>query len=465
MVKEIQTPSGLPYVTFRREFGLKQAQGNPVAPEATAAVFYGNRPTFKWTVTGDKPETFTAFAIKVSDSTGKAVWNSGKRRLPPRTADGSYTWTPPLYVGDQTALGKVFGNQANYTWQVSVYNSKFQSDSWSAASAFRMNVYGADEVNVAGKFSISAAVKYYGPGAVNVLETKMNGTLRVEAYTSPDFTGEPAGRTFVKDLSSVTNAGGTVNAMIVGLDAGTYYIRAYIDSDGDFEKDEWESWGYYCARAGEDKTSAIFAPLSVTVGYGLKPGAVSVYVEDTDIDQDCLPDVYEYDAAGTDKTGFLKKKGASENEHNGYISVNPNLESAISDLINGGLPITLFSAPSRMSRSLAALIAAVDTVEPSIKDSTLTVTSLDLVDGAVSITLSAEAEDPLAGNTLFASDGKVKATLVVKYADSLGGEWNEVREPVEFSIVDDTVETVFTKALSDLGLDATKGYFKVEIEQ
>lgn len=465
MVKEIQTPSGLPYVTFRREFGLKQAQGNPVAPEATAAVFYGNRPTFKWTVTGDKPETFTAFAIRVSDSTGKAVWNSGKRRLPPRTADGSYTWTPPLYVGDQTALGKVFGNQANYTWQVSVYNSKFQSDSWSAASAFRMNVYGADEVNVAGKFSISAAVKYYGPGAVNVLETKANGTLRVEAYTSPDFTGEPAGRTFVKDLSSVTNAGGTVNATIVGLDAGTYYIRAYIDSDGDFEKDEWESWGYYCARAGEDKTSAIFAPLSVTVGYGLKPGAVSVYVEDTDIDQDCLPDVYEYDAAGTDKTGFLKKKGASENEHNGYISVNPNLESAISDLINGGLPITLFSAPSRMSRSLAALIAAVDTVEPSIKDSTLTVTSLDLVDGAVSITLSAEAEDPLAGNTLFASDGKVKATLVVKYADSLGGEWNEVREPVEFSIVDDTVETVFTKALSDLGLDATKGYFKVEIEQ
>lgn len=465
MVKEIQTPSGLPYIAFRREFGLKQAQGNPVAPEATAAVFYGNRPTFKWTVTGDKPETFTAFAIKVSDNIGKEVWNSGKRRLPPRAADGAYTWTPPLYVGDQTALGKVFGNQANYTWQVSVYNSKFQSDSWSDASAFRMNVYGTDEVNVAGKFSISAAVKYYGPGAVNVLETKANGTLRVEAYTSPDFTGEPAGRTFVTDLSSVTNAGGTVNATIVGLDAGTYYIRAYIDSDGDFEKDAWESWGYYCARAGEDKTSVIFTPLPVAVGDGLKPGAVSVYVEDTDIDQDCLPDVYEYDAAGTDKTDFLKKKGASENEHNGYISVNPDLESAISDLINGGLPITLFSAPSRMSRSLAALIAAVDTVEPSIKDSTLTVTSLDLVDGAVSITLSAEAEDPLAGNTLFASDGKVKATLVVKYADSLGGEWNEVREPVEFSIVDDMVETVFTKALSDLGLDATKGYFKVEIEQ
>ncbi len=465
MAKEIKTPSDAPYITFRREFGLKQAQGVPVAPEAASAVFYGNRPTFRWTLSGDRPDTFTAFAVRVSDSDGKVVWNSGKRRLPPLSADGAYEWTPPLYVGDQTSLGKVFGSQANYTWQVSVYNSKFQSDSWSAASAFRMNVYGDGEVNVAGKFSVSAAVKYYGPGTVNVLEANTNGTLRVEAYTSPDFTGDPAGRTFVSDLASVTNAGGTVNATIVGLEAGTYYIRAYIDSDGDFEKDAWESWGYYCARAGEGKTSAIFAPLSVTVGYGLKPGAVSVYVEDTDIDQDCLPDVYEYETAGTDKTDFLKKKGASENEHNGYISVNPNLEGAISDLINGGLPVTLMSVSSRMSRSLAALIAAVDTVEPAIKDSTLTVKSLDLVDGTVSITLSAEAEDPLAGSTLFVSDGTVKATLVVKYADSLGGEWSEIREAVEFPIVDDSVETVFTKALSDLGLDATNGFFKVEIEQ
>lgn len=465
IVKEMTASSGVSYIQFTRTFGKTQAKAEPVAAEATSAVFYGNRPTFKWTIGGELPESFTAFAIKVTDSDNKVVWNSGKRRLPPRAADGAYTWTPPLYVGDQTSLGKVFENQANYTWQVSVYNSKFQSDNWSKTGAFRMNVYESGEVNVAGKFSINALVKYYGPGLIDDTVAKTAGTLRVEAYTSPDFTGDPAGRTFVTDLSSVTNVGGTVNATIVGLDAGNYYIRAYIDSDGDFEKDAWESWGYYCARAGENSSSVIFAPLPVSVGFGLKTGTVSVYVEDTDIDQDCLPDVYEYDTAGTDKNDFLEKKGPMENEHNGYISVNPKLESAISDLINGGLPITMLTSSSRMSRSLAALIASVDTVEPSIKDSSLTVTSLDLVDGNVSLTMSAEAVNPLAGNTLFVSDGKVRATLIVRYADSLGGEWNEVREPMEFTVEDASAGAVYTKALSDLGLDATKGFFKVEIEQ
>ncbi len=438
----------------------------PVSAEATEAVFYGARPTFRWSIAGDRPDTYTAFAIQVKDSAGKVVWNSGKRRLPPRNVAGAYEWTPPLYVDDQTSLGAVFRNLANYTWQVSVYNSKFQSDSWSDARTFRMNAYGEDEVNAAGKFTLEALVKYYGPGAVSALSSKTPGILRVEAFTTPDFTGDPAGRAFVADLSSVTNVDGTVNARIRGLDAGTYYVRAYLDSDGDFEKDQWESWGYLCARASGEASGAIFTPLAVTLGYGVDPGVAKVYVEDADTDQDCLPDVYEYDVAGTSKANFLEKKNVSTNANNGYITVNPNLESAISDLVNGGMPVRLASVASRrMSASLASLISAVDTVEPSIKGSTLTVTSLGLADGVVSIAMSAEAEDPLAGSTLFVSDGKVRATLVVKYSDSLGGEWSEVREPVEFAVEDGAVDAVFTKALSDLGLDASRGFFKVEIEQ
>ncbi len=466
VVQEIKTPSGRPYIEFSREFGRTQAKGVPVSAEATEAVFYGARPTFRWSIAGDRPDTYTAFAIQVKDSAGKVVWNSGKRRLPPRNVAGAYEWTPPLYVDDQTSLGAVFRNLANYTWQVSVYNSKFQSDSWSDARTFRMNAYGEDEVNAAGKFTLEALVKYYGPGAVSALSSKTPGILRVEAFTTPDFTGDPAGRAFVADLSSVTNVDGTVNARIRGLDAGTYYVRAYLDSDGDFEKDQWESWGYLCARASGEASGTIFTPLAVTLGYGVNPGVAKVYVEDADTDQDCLPDVYEYDVAGTSKANFLEKKNVSTNANNGYITVNPNLESAISALVNGGMPVQLASVASRrMSASLASLISAVDTVEPSIKGSTLTVTSLGLADGVVSIAMSAEAEDPLAGSTLFVSDGKVRATLVVKYSDSLGGEWSEVREPVEFAVEDGAVDAVFTKALSDLGLDASRGFFKVEIEQ
>lgn len=467
IMKEIAATSGVPYVQFSRIFGRTQAKAEPAAAEALSAVFYGNRPTFKWTIGGELPETYTAFAIKVTDSASKVVWNSGKLRLPPRDTDGAFKWTPPLYVGDQTSLGKVFENQANYTWQVSVYNSKFQSDNWSAARSFRMNVFGADEVNIAGKYSISAAVKYYGPGVVDGSVAKVAGTVRVEAFTTPDFTGTPAGRTFVTDIGSVTNVGDTVNATIIGLDPGTYYIRAYIDSDGDFARSNWESWGYYCARAGgTDGSSALFTPLAVTVGSGVKAQTAKVYIEDTDVDQDCLPDVYEYDTAGTDKKDFLLKNGPMENENNGYISVNPNLKSAIEDLINGGATVGLLSASSTgIARPLAALMANVESVDPEIDATTLSVTSLELVDGKVALTLSADAVDPLAGSTMFVSAGKVSATLVVKYADALDGEWNEVREHIEFEVEDASAGAVFTKALSDLGLDATKGFFKVEIVQ
>lgn len=155
-----------------------------------------------------------------------------------------------------------------------------------------------------------------------------------------------------------------------------------------------------------------------------------------------------------------------ENDHNGYISVNPNLQSAIDDLINGGATIGLFSASGfGISRPLAALVANVESVDPEIDGTTLSVTSLQLVDGNVALTLSADAVDPLAGSTVFVSGGKVSATLVVRYADALNGEWSEIREPIEFAVEDASAGAVFTKALSDLGLDASKGFFKVEIVQ
>ena len=285
----------------------------------------------------------------------------------------------------------------------------------------------------------------------------------MEAYTSPDFSGMPAGRTFVRDLASVTNTDHKVNATIVGLATGTYYVRAYIDSDGDFKRDAWESWGYACPR-GDVVSGVIFAPTAVMIGEGIEPPSVQVYVEDSDTDQDCLPDVWEYDTAGSDKTEFWLKKGPVVNDNNGYISVNPYLEDPIRDLINGGHSIALLSAgPSRMSKPLAALMLGTDSVDPSIDETTLKIKSLALADGNVTIALAAEAEDPAAG-TVFVTDGMVKVTVVVKYADSLDGEWKSTEKYIEKKIEDGAVSEELTFSLEDLGLDASKGFFKVEVK-
>lgn len=455
-----------PFVPITRVFGVTRATAVPVAPGADSTILYSARPTFRWRMEGDQPDSFTAFAIQVKDASGAVVWNSGKRIAPPRNIYGEYEWEAPLYAGDQTPLGKVFASTNNYTWAVSMYNSKYQSDSWSEGHMFRVNVYAEDEINNAGRYGITTAVKYFGPGSVNTDVTKTNAILRVEAYTSPDFSGEPEGRTFVRDFASVTNADHTVNATIAGLKAGTYYVRAFIDSDGDFRRSAWESWGYACPR-GDTEKGAIYAPTSVTVGDGVQDSVVSVYVEDCDVDQDCLPDVWEYDNAGTDKTDFLLKKGPMENTSNGYIEINPNLQSAIADLINApgsSKPKLLAARPGMVSSDVVALALGVPSLEPTLDEDTLAIKSLALDNGEVTLTLGAEAEDPTVG-TVFVSKGVITATLVVKYADSLGGEWNSVEVPFEKKVKDGAVSETITFSLSELGLDASKGFFKIELKQ
>ena len=458
--------NGTPYVVFSREFGTSRATAVPVSPGEDATIAYGARPTFTWRMTGDRPDTYTAFAIQVM-SGRTVVWSSGVQPAPVRNTNGDYQWTAPLYPGDQTSLGRVFANTNNYTWSVTMYNAKFQNPFWSVERAFRVNVYAEDEVNNAGYYGLKAAVKYFGPGAVNTTETTVAGTLRVEAYTTPDFSGEPVGRTFIRDFASVTNAEHEANATIVGLKPGKYYVRAFIDSDGDFKRSVWESWGYACPR-GDTETGAIYAPTAVTIGEGIETPIARVYVEDADVDQDCLPDVWEYDTAGTDKTDFLLKKGPMANTHNGYIAVNPNLEAAISDLINGSGGSTLrllAAAPGRISASVAALMLGVPATDPSIQEGTLTITGLTLDGDNVAFTVSADAEDPLAGSTVFVSEGKLTVTVTVKYADSLDGEWKEKSEVKTFEITDGAVSDTFTFSLSDLGLDSSKGFFKVDVKQ
>ena len=459
------TNSPLPYVEITRKFGATRATAEPVAPGEDSTIFYGAQPTFRWKMTGDSPDTFTAFAIQVQDTTGALVWNSGVRHAPPRNMYGEYVWTAPLYAGDQASAGKVFATTNNYTWAVTMYNSRYQDDFWSASRRFRVNVYGEEEVNNTDRCAVKAVVKYFGPGTFSTDVSKTNGILRVEAYTTPDFSGDPAGRTFVRDFNSVTNADSEVKVTIAGLYPGSYYIRAYIDSDGDFKHSNWESWGYACYR-GDVDPDAIYAPKAVTANYGQSAPTAIVYVEDADVDQDCLPDIWEYDEAGADKTDFLLKKGPVENSSNGYISVSPELLDAMDALVNGGKSGSrTFASNSRaVPKTLAALMIGKDSVDPEIDEKTLAIKSLSLEDGEVKLVLGAEADDPTVG-TVFVSDGKVRATIVVKYADSLGGEWNSVEVPIEKDIEDGSVSEEINLSLKALGLDASKGFFKVELKQ
>ena len=127
-------------------------------------------------------------------------------------------------------------------------------------------------------------MKYTGPADV-IADcddlTTVAGKVRLQAFTTADFSGAPASSAFVTNKTVIANAAtAAADARLIGLPAGTYYVRAFVDSNGNFERDAWESWGQ---AAGP-----------VVVGAGHPAPLVSVYIEDADTNQNWVPDAIEY---------------------------------------------------------------------------------------------------------------------------------------------------------------------------
>ena len=186
-----------------------------------------------------------------------------------------------------------------YTWEIATYNAKFSGDptTWAkppAGGEFYMNALTASPDYA----TVNVAVRYFGPSAV----INKNYPIRVQAFTTPDFSGDPVGEGYVTDKTTLgsTDEPTIGNARIVGLSHGTYYIRAFFDAVNDgklttlpYSAGRWESWGCLCSR--DNDVGTIYTPKSVTIGpeLGGSP-AIAVYIDDCDTDQDTLPDIWEY---------------------------------------------------------------------------------------------------------------------------------------------------------------------------
>ena len=98
------------------------------------------------------------------------------------------------------------------------------------------------------------------------------------------------------DLASQSVEG--INAVTLAVPAGTYYLCAYIDSNSNFQRDPWESWGYANGIGGSDPD--VYKPVSfeVTEPSSAVPSS-TIFIEDCDTDQDGFPDAWEYETYGS----------------------------------------------------------------------------------------------------------------------------------------------------------------------
>ncbi len=435
-------------------------------------IYYNARPTFTWTMGGFN--SYTAFRLQILAEDGsEVIYDSGIRRAPKTDRNGNYQWTADCSFGDQTALCKILSRRGNYKCRVAMYNAKFRDTKWSDPVNFSAAVNNARAMNDHGYSSIDVVVKYAGPS--NVLERvdkldQTNGIIRVQAFPTADFSGEPLAQTFVTNVlgSSITDMSLTQpNARLTGLPAnGTYYIRAYIDSDGDFQHGAWESWG--CAA-----DAVVLADTDVTAP------VVNVYVEDADTDGDWIPDAYEYAKAGW--TGSWESvKDKIQADVTGDEKVLIDIEAFITDrggLSAGlsGIPMTIFQNGSYAKILLGltggnltaeTLVAAVRS-QATIDASSVKVTSLTLDpdNNRVVLTVAADVQPSVAGKLVsqvygISVSSKTVSVRVYEKATLAASDWSlkTTVTGVEVGNGQSVIEVPL-----DSGLDLTSGFYRVEI--
>ena len=445
--------------------------------ENVEAIVHGARPTFRWSIPDEEVwakaygTSYTAFKLQILGEDGAVVYDSGVRRAPAQDGNGYFTWTADAYAGDQTSLGKIFAAAGNWKWRVAMYNAKFKptaarNEVWSKQVAFSTSVGTQQETDDRNYSSLDVAVKYTGPVEVLGSCAKLsltNGKVRVQAFTTADFSGEPVAQGYIADKAALTDVSDIrANGRLIGLPFGTYYVRAYIDTNGNFKKDVWESWG--CAKAPVEIRPYQLAPI------------VGLYIEDADTDQDWLPDAWEMV-----HNGSLGAQNAKVNP-DGKIVIGTTVYDGIIEGIASfsrflpGVTTEIFENLDAVKMLLGmgsdttqATIAAIrDAIQKKIDPDSVRITSMvvDAENGKVILTVGAKAADSLAGRLLmpvYELPTSTKVDVKVYRKENLAtAGWGDPVKVVTVTVTS-TMEERIEVPLA--GVDFSSGFYKVEIEQ
>ncbi|MCL2103614.1 MAG: hypothetical protein FWH21_00945 [Kiritimatiellaeota bacterium] len=467
-----------PIATFTNNyFTAIPAKAVPTLPMHGSYV-YSARPTFRWSM----PDDYTAFAIEFrkSTSTGTLLYPIVARQVPPRDPiTGDYVWEAPFYIGDKDVV-----NNGIYYWRVAGLNSKYTApttQSWSQPQMFRWDVN--QPMQSSGYGQINATVKYFGP-AVNLADKVI-----LQAFDNRGFTGDPAAQfvfeagtaqlALVTDLSNTTT-----NAYLRGLAPGTYYLRAFIDSNNNGVRDIWESWGY-ANYYGEQR--AMYNARPVKVDFSTLIPAVQIFIEDCDVDQDWFPDAWEYEQHSGAYPTFLQQIGPQASWLFGHAEINPDLDYSVGW---GGIPWLL--GPITSGQTLSDIIAMLsDTttyplagdgftlqqkVEMGLMPSdklALRITQSPLIDPAtakvaweMSITKDSSANtdirDLMGTSTTYVYELMYSPTLdnptTWKVVDGAGGQFD-----LDDGVTPSIPISVDNPALK--GIDLQRGFFKISVKR
>ncbi|MBA4386374.1 MAG: hypothetical protein C0404_00225, partial [Verrucomicrobia bacterium] len=277
----------------------------PYAAIPVQSVMYTNETTTTPTVLTPQDQTFayarnkvqwtmdnkaSSFRIDVANMAG-TVLATVTNYVPYRDGTGNYEYYMPFYAGDNltVAAGNTWTN-GRYQVRVSACTpTRTLTSGW---RAFNLNLTAPES---GGKSAISGNVYYNGKArhGFGVLATNM--VIMVQVFNSVGFSGIPVAQVQIPP-SGITEINGRIVATydVLGLPSGKYYVKAFLEQNGNRQLDTWEAWGFSNDILLDSAPNTVDLSDSTPV----RAAGIGVMLRDRDTDNDRLPDAWEYQYYG-----------------------------------------------------------------------------------------------------------------------------------------------------------------------
>jgi hypothetical protein len=273
-------------VTFRKNTNTVSTTVQPVIMTPQGVVMTEARGSVEWLM----DPYATRYEIQIANANAGGVVGSTllttTRMRPNHDVNGNFRDSMPFYAGDTGNVGQVWTN--GVYWMRLRGLSDNGNTPYSEWRSFTVNVKTPE---TGGKSAIEGDLFYFGrvqrgsTNTVRYLAGETNLSIIVQAFRNAGFAGEPTAQVQVN--ASRTNVRVGAAYELKGLVAGTYYVRAFIDLNGNRMLDPFEP---------RDMRRNGYEPQSVdaTSSTGIRIRGQRIVLRDHDMDDDNMADGWEY---------------------------------------------------------------------------------------------------------------------------------------------------------------------------
>lgn len=241
----------------------------------------------------------TAYRLQIATTSNGTPIVNAQGIVPYLDVNGVRKVTLPFYAGDNYVPPA--GGYAVSNWANGLYWARVQGSTPATISAFSpwsSFIVDVKSPTLGGKSVISGDVYYFGKvGHGFGAGQNSNLTIIVQAFDSVGFGGVADGQVQVSYQCN-TNAPSVKKGdyTLAGLRSVSYYVRAFIDVNGNRQLDSWEPMGF-----AQQVTSNGYEAVAIDLtGQGSSAqGNVRVVIRDRDTDDDGIPDGWEWMYYGT----------------------------------------------------------------------------------------------------------------------------------------------------------------------